>query len=286
MEYSEYLEGKSVTLVGSSSHLIGKKQGGFIDSHDVVVRISNSSIIPEKLEEDYGKKCDVIYTWHSLMRYNEQQESKLAKVKYIFMSSGRHKKANLPKRNVKKDEKWLKEQKIPYEIVDIWHYRTDKKFAVSGHGGFIALHHLLLQQISSLYVTGVSFHREGTIEIGTAGFKISPNTKLRKNSEKPVLEKGTIVWQRNHFKCDEDFNRSWFRATKGKVQSYNTKTQEYTVDWQKEGSVKCKMESLRTEHNSVKEEAIFFEWVSKDDRIKLDDYLQNLRSSHLPDPIT
>lgn len=286
MEYSEYLKDKSVAIVGSSSHLIGQKQGNFIDSHDVVVRISNSSILPEELEEDFGKRCDVVYTWHSLMRYNKPQEVKLSKVKYVFMSHGRHKKGKLPTINVRKDEDWLKSHEIPYEIVDVWHYRTDKEFAVSGHGGFIAMYHLLLQQLSSLYVTGVSFHREGTIEVGQSDFRISPNTQLRQQSENPVLARDTVVWQRKHFERDEDFNRSWFKAIKGTILSYDAKTQEYTVRWQRGGTVKCKTEDFRSGHNPVKEESLFFEWVAKDDRIKLDDYLQNLRSSHLSSSIT
>jgi hypothetical protein len=52
----QYLDGKTVALVGPAPYLIGQKRGKIIDEHDVVVRIQ-----PEVFStEDYGSRTDII----------------------------------------------------------------------------------------------------------------------------------------------------------------------------------------------------------------------------------
>lgn len=54
-------KGKSVALIGPAQNLIGTSKGKFIDSFDIVCRIQNGFIIDAKYEDDYGKRCDIIF---------------------------------------------------------------------------------------------------------------------------------------------------------------------------------------------------------------------------------
>ena len=55
---AEYLRGKSIALVGSAPSVLDNDEG-FIDSHDVVVRVNNY-----KLGRQQGKRCDVHYSFY------------------------------------------------------------------------------------------------------------------------------------------------------------------------------------------------------------------------------
>jgi hypothetical protein len=56
-EAAEYLRGKTVAVVGSAPSVLGNAPG-FVDSHDVVVRINNY-----KTSESAGFRCDVFYSF-------------------------------------------------------------------------------------------------------------------------------------------------------------------------------------------------------------------------------
>ena len=53
------LKGKSVAFVGMASNILGKGLGEEIDAHDIVYR-TNMFPIPEELQADYGKRCDIL----------------------------------------------------------------------------------------------------------------------------------------------------------------------------------------------------------------------------------
>ena len=55
--FETYLKNsKNIAIVGNSGRELGKKQGAFIDSHDIVIRFNN---YPSNYKEDYGTKCNV-----------------------------------------------------------------------------------------------------------------------------------------------------------------------------------------------------------------------------------
>ena len=56
----DLVKNKKVALVGPSPHILGKKQGSFIDSFDIVIRV-NEFGIPSSLYEDYGSKTNIIF---------------------------------------------------------------------------------------------------------------------------------------------------------------------------------------------------------------------------------
>jgi hypothetical protein len=60
--YSQYLDSKKVVFVGPATTLIDHRLGEWIDSFDVVVRMNGSYIIPETYQQDFGSKCNILYT--------------------------------------------------------------------------------------------------------------------------------------------------------------------------------------------------------------------------------
>ncbi len=244
--YNGYLKDKTVAIVGASSHLIGKKEGEFIDSHDVVVRTNNSSVIPSELHEDYGSRTDVGYLWHPIMRFSPYQKSVSQNMKYVFLSQNRHFKTGMPVRTVSEDIDWLKRHNIviasePWRVSDTRHleYLCYLECKVSPNAGMIATCHLLRQPLKSLYVTGFSFHREGSVEFGKEGtYRIYYDNKEHRTNNDFEVDVNNL------FDITEDEYNSGKRWFSG--------------------------------HSPVMEEKVFFKWVANDPRIKTDSYLSSL----------
>ncbi len=69
--YRRLLEGKTVAIVGPARTLLGKKQGAFIDAHDLVVRFNEAFEqfpIPPALAEDIGTRADILYCNQSILK--------------------------------------------------------------------------------------------------------------------------------------------------------------------------------------------------------------------------
>lgn len=62
--FENYIKGKNVIIVGPAENIKGKRLGVDIDSYDVVIRTNGAHAIIEKYAEDYGRRCDVLYTNH------------------------------------------------------------------------------------------------------------------------------------------------------------------------------------------------------------------------------
>ena len=61
MNFKQYVQGKSVIVVGPAPTLIGRNKQSFIEGFDIIVRCNNSCPIPQLLQPDYGSRCNVLY---------------------------------------------------------------------------------------------------------------------------------------------------------------------------------------------------------------------------------
>ena len=276
MQYQEYLKDKTVAIFGSSSHLIGKGEGDFIDSHDVIVRTNNSSVIPPELHKDYGSRTDVGYFWHPIMRFSPYQESVSQKMKYVFLNEDRHNKSDIPVRAMRKDVYWLKTHGIPYmSNMGYFQYLCYLECKISPASGMISIYHLLRHPLKSLYVTGFSFHKESSVEFDR-------DDKYWTYDDKEVMEKWEKedyigVGVRKMFHITEDEYRAGKRLSFGPDGSIIGKDGEnYLVLWNGGTKELCHPDSINIGcHNSFVEEKVFFRWAASDSRIKLDSYLSN-----------
>ena len=60
-EINEYFDGKTVAVVGSAPSVL-ENVGGYIDSHDLVVRVNNYKL--KGYEDNVGRRCDVHYSFY------------------------------------------------------------------------------------------------------------------------------------------------------------------------------------------------------------------------------
>jgi 3-deoxy-manno-octulosonate cytidylyltransferase (CMP-KDO synthetase) len=59
--FADFLRDKSCVLVGPAAYLEGKALGGWIDGHDVVVRVNWGDALARSNPQDYGSRTDVLY---------------------------------------------------------------------------------------------------------------------------------------------------------------------------------------------------------------------------------
>jgi lipopolysaccharide biosynthesis glycosyltransferase/nitroreductase len=148
-EFKDLLNGKRVIFVGPSPILKGKKRGKEIDSYDIVVRTNNMlntlDLSPE-LEEDYGKRCDVLYV----------------NITYERDSFSSWDVDNWVKRGLKfikkKGSQTLKED-IPVKWSVIKHNLPPEKGS-SFLIGLLLIYDILQYNIKSLYVTGIDAYEK------------------------------------------------------------------------------------------------------------------------------
>ena len=60
-KYQNYLIGKRVALVGPAEYLSKLKNGEYIDSFDIVVRVNRGTEVIEKYQSSIGKRTDILY---------------------------------------------------------------------------------------------------------------------------------------------------------------------------------------------------------------------------------
>jgi len=165
-KYRNFLKGKRVILVGPSCHLKNSKQGEFIDSYDIVVRMNLGYRILPNLIVDMGKKVDILYTtvgnFYIKNKYFTRDIMKELSffLKWMCVTScpvhrisfGKlqkmNKKINIPIRNIhKKDYKKLIKKTIRKPTC-----------------GMVSIIDLLRYDISELYITGLTFYDTKVID--------------------------------------------------------------------------------------------------------------------------
>tara|TARA_R100001443_G_scaffold108553_1_gene119055 strand:- start:624 stop:1283 length:660 start_codon:yes stop_codon:yes gene_type:complete len=148
----DFLNNKTVALVGPAASLKGQGQGEYIDSHDFVVRINYAKI---QSVMDSGSRTDMIYYDGSYHDYSRCSPKILVcsypETEWFFESRC--------KSNVEKFK-----YKYEHYIVDSNLYNSlklslDSKLKVRPNSGTIAIVDLLNSNLNRLYITGIDFYR-------------------------------------------------------------------------------------------------------------------------------
>ena len=161
-EYSSFLKGKRVVVVGPARSIKGSGQGEIIDSYDVVVRVNLGLNIQKNLKEDIGSRMDILYSamsqyyWDTAV-FSEKSLSMLEKkynIKWIVNTGVRRAmilKMAKDKVNskVKVGLKLVSKKNIEY---------LKKKLDGKPTAGIISMYDLLQYPILELYVTGFTFY--------------------------------------------------------------------------------------------------------------------------------
>ena len=156
--FSKILYNSKVVIVGPSSTIKNSKQGKFIDSHDIIIRLNRAIPIVNNLKEDIGSKTTIIYT---NLNYNEGTKKhinfkKFKKNNIKFICS-----PNPPIKPFKKDlDRYLTEKhQLPFHTFPIEDFmRTKSVLGCRPYTGMSAIIDILRYNIKSLYITGIDFY--------------------------------------------------------------------------------------------------------------------------------
>ena len=145
----QFLKGKRVIIVGPAESTMNNKDGIFIDSFDVIVRV-NRGIEPTELYKEYiGSRTDLLYN----CLYEHPDNGGIIDLDYF---------------------KWNKNM----SIVDKEEYlKFEKELKCRPNCGTVAIWDLLQYDIKELYITGFTFYLDNFMQ----GYKDHVDKKKFKN---------------------------------------------------------------------------------------------------------
>jgi len=162
-EYEKYLRNNRVMIVGSSSHLVGKRKKNFIESFDIVVRLNNGYRISPSLQKDVGFRTDILCS--SLSDLPPKKYAGLGKFFDFELLSRKIKWmcATAPEKKIRIENfknRYLKGL-FPLYVIDATRYKflvsiTKRRLTT----GFSAISDLLSYRIKELYIIGFTFFFE------------------------------------------------------------------------------------------------------------------------------
>jgi hypothetical protein len=194
--YREFLKNKSVAVVGPARTLMGKKQGSFIDSHDVVVRFNevfDEMPFPPDLAKDYGTKIDVLYCNQVILRNNvlgndHRRFALLCDeigINYIICTNN-----NLSYSHTGDPTSVCppSDRNVPRNVANLLANRTTRFRTVYGASqylhsmleghfartGLIAIMDLLCFDVRELYITGLTFYHGGGHLLAAGSVELHP----------------------------------------------------------------------------------------------------------------
>lgn len=175
-QYFEYIEGKSVIVVGPAAYLVGQGKGAEIDGYDVIVRLNLGCPVPEQLKPDIGSRTDVLY--HTVMAQRQVRKNpdvlKLHSREEVQSWKEDGLQWFISKRSTEQSRvrklAGLISGEISWMTIPIPNMRRlGLILRTNPNMGTVAIWHVLQSQAKSLYVTGCDFHRTG-YHVGYGGF--------------------------------------------------------------------------------------------------------------------
>jgi len=153
-DFKKYVENKSVIVVIHSTVLENKKLGEFIDSHDIVIRISNGCDIVN--EDDMGSKTNILY--HNLSLTTNTTYEKMNKFDWICPSENTKGKIINSYKNFHENNP---DSPSKFHIINNKNYNVirNKCNTHITFAGCLAIFDLLQYDIKSLYILGANFYK-------------------------------------------------------------------------------------------------------------------------------
>ncbi len=157
---AKLINNKKLALVGPSTNLEGSNMGGFIDSHDIVVRPGQLNYLPEDKKNDYGSRIDIVT--HSFNIWERELALKnidFIKTRTYVVGTMVHIDHKIMYENFmdelnKNDVKFHKPD-------DRYIYKLFYDVGTTPNCGLASLLILLNYDIESIYITGMDFYNMG-----------------------------------------------------------------------------------------------------------------------------
>lgn len=185
---NQFVNGKTVALVGPAAYMENIGLGSIIDSHDIVVRINRGLETVLTHPKDVGKRTDILYSCliETSMQAGSLDADNLAdnhNIKLICcppesslsgISNSTRFHSMINRNTIDSLSK-----KMPIRIVDhVFHSNLATSVSCRPNTGFLAIYDLLRSKIKKLSLFGFSFYLDGFI----------PGTKLGVENEKGCTE--------------------------------------------------------------------------------------------------
>ncbi len=190
--FYEYVQGKTIALVGPAESILGTGRGHIIDKFDVVVRLNKSIPLPKDLSRDIGTRTDVLY--NSLNTSDFPGENKLSPtlhkkygIKFVCSS--------YPCMSVFREDilHYVRKYKfeLPFKVMDERKFRKFEQYlGTRPYTGTCAIMELLSFPIKYLYITGLDFYYSKYYsqyrEISKGQLKYTRNSNI--HNAKPQLQ--------------------------------------------------------------------------------------------------
>lgn len=162
-EFSKYLKGCSVALVGPASTIVGSRQGDRIDGHDRVIRLNHALPIPPHMTADIGERTDVLY--HHLDP-NHPGVPPLKEFTALLLGSVRWICSTYPYLPGLQSSEWIDafcaelNGRLRFRPVSLRHYYWLRATTQTHpNGGISAIQDLLRFRMDKLYIAGFSFYQ-------------------------------------------------------------------------------------------------------------------------------
>jgi len=160
--FHEYLNGKSVALVGPAQSIIGTGKGYMIDKFDLIVRLNKSIPLPKNLKEDIGSRTDIVYNSLNTSDYPGQNNlSPRVYKKYgvQFVCSSYPFNNAFFKQDILNYVNRYKFE-LPFKAMDDIKFNNFEKYLQTRpYTGTCAIMDLLSYPIKHLYITGLDFYQ-------------------------------------------------------------------------------------------------------------------------------
>ena len=180
----EFIRGKRVALVGSGPGVM-RNATGFVDSHDIVVRVNNYKLFPET-----GFKTDVFYSFFGSSIRKRVQDLKQDGVRLCiakcpnakFINSHWHE-ANGKQNGVDfryiydyRRNWWFCKTYVPTKDEFLAHFNLLGRHVPTT--GFSAILDILQHEPASLYLTGFDFFQSGLHNVNEAWNKVNTDDPI------------------------------------------------------------------------------------------------------------
>lgn len=170
--YYNYIEGKSIALVGPAEYLTKTKNGKIIDDFDIVVRINRGTELIDRYSDSIGSRTDILY--NCLVNSPDNggnlnvKDYKNRGIKWISTVPGSDSFGNCYSSSLHPMVKLLDIYKMKlffnFHVMDFRSYASlNKKVNSRANTGFSAIFDLLENRPKLLYITGFSFYLDNFI---------------------------------------------------------------------------------------------------------------------------
>ena len=199
--FKQYLQNKTIALIGPAATLHKSKLGSKIDTYDITCRLNHHLVDSNKMVKDCGSKNDVVFSGPNLLYCHYEI---LEKVQPKFICFPR---ANISDPNYYRG--MISQIKCDHPEIQCFHVGDEFPSAVemqmktSPNTGILAISYLLSMQVKKLLIAGFDFYQNPKIYFDKPG----RSSAINRDYEKLIEEHGFIKFSSEH---DQESHMNFF----------------------------------------------------------------------------